>query len=218
MSLGHGAGIVRSGSVFYVDAANKKSYSGSGLAWNNLSGNLYNRTLSAGITYSSSNKGVLTFNGTSDKISGLTASNLSNPTATTITFWFNAPPTSGRCDLSWICSDGIIISSNNNLLYLYDGAAYKSTSVVLFDNTWKQLTRVDNGSGNTLDFYINGVLVYTTQSNIVYGAAANHFFARYDGLASFFPGNASVIQIYNRALTSIEVRQNFNALRGRYGI
>jgi len=31
-------------------------------------------------------------------------------------------------------------------------------------------------------------------------------------------GNIYSIKIYNRALTSAEIRQNFNALRGRFGI
>jgi hypothetical protein len=34
----------------------------------------------------------------------------------------------------------------------------------------------------------------------------------------FFNGNVGNVQIYNRALTQAEITQNFNALRGRYGI
>jgi len=32
------------------------------------------------------------------------------------------------------------------------------------------------------------------------------------------PGELSNIMIYNRALSNTEISQNFNALRGRYGI
>jgi hypothetical protein len=39
-----------------------------------------------------------------------------------------------------------------------------------------------------------------------------------DATARYFNGNISVAMLYNRALTSTEVTQNFNALRGRYGI
>jgi hypothetical protein len=35
---------------------------------------------------------------------------------------------------------------------------------------------------------------------------------------AFFNGNVGNVQIYNRALSATEVQQNFNALRGRYGI
>jgi hypothetical protein len=33
-----------------------------------------------------------------------------------------------------------------------------------------------------------------------------------------FQGNNSAVKIYDRALSAGEVRQNFNALRGRYGL
>jgi hypothetical protein len=36
--------------------------------------------------------------------------------------------------------------------------------------------------------------------------------------AAFISASYSGIQMYNRALTAQEVQQNFNALRGRYGI
>jgi hypothetical protein len=33
-----------------------------------------------------------------------------------------------------------------------------------------------------------------------------------------FDGSISVVQIYNTALSAAEIAQNFNALRGRYGV
>ena len=39
MGIGHGADIVRNGLVLHLDAANKKSYPGTGTAWNDLSSN-----------------------------------------------------------------------------------------------------------------------------------------------------------------------------------
>jgi hypothetical protein len=37
-------------------------------------------------------------------------------------------------------------------------------------------------------------------------------------LGAYYRGNISNFKIYNRALTAAEVQQNFNALRGRFGI
>lgn len=34
----------------------------------------------------------------------------------------------------------------------------------------------------------------------------------------YFPGNISAVQVYDRQLTDAEVKQNFNALRGRFEI
>jgi hypothetical protein len=64
MSAG-GASIVTSGLILYLDAGNTSSYPGSGTTWTDLSGNGSNGTLTNGPTFSSSNNGILTFNGTS---------------------------------------------------------------------------------------------------------------------------------------------------------
>jgi hypothetical protein len=39
-----------------------------------------------------------------------------------------------------------------------------------------------------------------------------------NGVTNYFNGYIGAWKIYNRALTSTEVTQNFNALRGRYGV
>jgi hypothetical protein len=41
---------------------------------------------------------------------------------------------------------------------------------------------------------------------------------RDDAYFQHFVGDVAIIQIYNRILTSIEIAQNFNALRTRFGI
>jgi hypothetical protein len=35
---------------------------------------------------------------------------------------------------------------------------------------------------------------------------------------AFFNGKVPMVRVYNRALTASEIQQNFNALRGRFGI
>ena len=53
MGIGHGADIVRNGLVLHLDAANKKSYPGTGTAWNDLSGNSNNGSLLNGTSFNS---------------------------------------------------------------------------------------------------------------------------------------------------------------------
>ena len=38
------------------------------------------------------------------------------------------------------------------------------------------------------------------------------------GGSGYFAGEIPIVKIYNRVLTAAEVEQNFNALRGRFGI
>ena len=59
MSLIHNANVVRDGLVLYLDAANPKSYPGSGTTWYDLSGNSKNGALTNGPTYNLLNNGVL---------------------------------------------------------------------------------------------------------------------------------------------------------------
>jgi hypothetical protein len=64
--------IVTDGLVMYLDAANTKSYPGSGTTWNDLSGNSNNGTLINGPTFNPN--GGIDFDGTDDYI------NFGNPT------------------------------------------------------------------------------------------------------------------------------------------
>ena len=67
MSLHHYPKIVTNGLVLCLDAANPSSYPGTGTTWNDLIGNT-NSTLVNGPTYSSSNAGIITFDGTNDYV------------------------------------------------------------------------------------------------------------------------------------------------------
>ena len=71
MSLGHGATIVRDGLVLYLDAANEKSYPGSGTTWYDLSGNGNDVTLINNPTYSTNNNGSFIFDGVDEYLSSV---------------------------------------------------------------------------------------------------------------------------------------------------
>lgn len=77
---------------------------------------------------------------------------------------------------------------------------------------------------STLKVYINGVdtpLTTTVRNNSSTVNLATGFnVGRLAASVSLYyaPGDVSVTNVYNRALSATEVVQNFNALRGRYGI
>jgi hypothetical protein len=50
------------------------------------------------------------------------------------------------------------------------------------------------------------------------GATINDGFPSNPSQRDWFTGNIANVQLYNRALTDNEILQNFNALRGRFGI
>jgi hypothetical protein len=63
-----GPNIVTDGLVLYLDAANQKSYPGTGTTWNDLSGNGNNGTLVNGPTFNSDNNGSIVFDGVDDYV------------------------------------------------------------------------------------------------------------------------------------------------------
>ena len=64
--------IITTGLVLNLDAGNTASYSGTGTTWTDLSGNGNNGTLTNGTSYSSTNGGVMVFDGVNDYVTGNT--------------------------------------------------------------------------------------------------------------------------------------------------
>jgi hypothetical protein len=79
-------------------------------------------------------------------------------------------------------------------------------------------------SGNSLLAYVNGQNSSRSLLNpfgnltSLRSGNANLFLCRRPGGAIYSSGVLPIFQIYNRALSATEIQQNFNALRGRYGI
>ena len=68
MSTRYNARIVSDKLMLHLDAANPKSYIGSGTSWVDISGKGNNGTLTNGPTFSSDNLGSFVFDGTNDHV------------------------------------------------------------------------------------------------------------------------------------------------------
>jgi hypothetical protein len=66
MAFNYSPKIVTDGLVLYLDAANPKSYPGTGTAWNDISRGGNNGTLVNGPTFDSTNGGSIVFDGVND--------------------------------------------------------------------------------------------------------------------------------------------------------
>jgi hypothetical protein len=119
----------------------------------------------------------------------------------------------------------------DNLVYFLIGRATGNYLIVnitnpLTVNTWVNICVTYNGTSlaSGVNMYLNGVLTGTTIGGDSLGTQTNIsnfptlIGKRNPSSQGFFNGNISNVQIYNRALSATEVSQNFNALRGRYGI
>jgi hypothetical protein len=220
MSLSHSPRIVTNGLTLYLDAANRKSYPGSGTAWNDLSGNGRNLTLFNGTAYNSA--GYFDFDGTDDYAqtsnNGLGTGSL---IPHTLEMWVNFDTmTSPRW---WLALIGQFNTGSHHWIgttttqFGAFSANCQRTPTLAAATNWMQI--VGTFDGTTLTYYVNNV-------NTGGSCAASGFnFTNTDfsiglrlGAEAYFDGKVAVSRIYNRALSALEVQQNFNALRGRFGI
>ena len=240
MGIAYNPLIVTDGLVLALDAANSKSYPGSGTTWTDLSGNGNNGTLVNGVGYDSGNLGSLSFDGGNDRT--LLPTNFfpfPSLTTFTISLWFKTSQTNGGtlfgqqntsnpssaggwAPVIYLLTDGRIriepfwTANINNAIY---------SSSALNDNNWHNIITTFNSGTNQL--YVDGV--YNTQqtgktltsftTTYYYIVGAGYAAVRSGiGPSYYFSGNISNFSFYNRALTASEIQQNFNALRGRFGI
>jgi hypothetical protein len=231
MSVVANPNIVSTGLVLCLDAANPRSYPGSGTAWYNTSGNENTGSLNNGITYNSSNLGSFILDGVDDYVlvgpvpfTGNATTSVSwgiwvYPQSTTgnIVSMSSANP-QGSWNMPPIAATGQQfrgkIWSNN---YLYSLTTYSL-------NTWYYVVLVFDYTTTGQYLYVNGVL-QASQTGITYSSSGtnNYLFLGQTNPGAdntgMFQGRISNFQVYgNKALSQEEILQNFNALRGRFGV
>jgi hypothetical protein len=224
MSAVNGPLIVNNGIVLQLDAANIKSYPGTGTVWTDLSDQANHGTIQSGVTYNS--RGYFDFNGTTGYV-GLA----NQPTG----FAYGAAPgticawaKTNTITVSWasIFSYGtpnyglsrfIIISGSTYYFGGYGGSGVTGDITVggVPLDTWVHVAQVYDGT--TLYVYINGVLISSAAKtwNTTVGIASVGRQTRGD---EFWNGSIAQVQVYNRGLTADEIFQNFSAHRSRYGV
>jgi len=212
--------IVTSGLVLCLDATNPKSYPGSGTAWNDLSGNGNNGTLTNGVGYNSSNLGSLVFDGVNDYIPIGTTGFPFGSSAGTLCIWCRTNTITGG--FTWSISYGSASSNQSRFLgingstYYFGGYGNDIVASGVPLNTWFNMVGVYDGANASM--YINGVLVSGPTAKSWNTVANNAQLGRQTNGSEYWNGNIANASIYNRALVAAEVQQNFNAYRGRFGI
>jgi hypothetical protein len=228
MATNYNPSIVTSGLVLHLDAANTKSYPGSGTTWSDLSGNGNASTLVNGPTYSSTNGGSIVFDGSNDYAS-FYAPSLSG--TATIEIWCKlAAGFSEKMVMGWNSYDvycpGGRLGYNTGNSDLYGISAATVTSLGCAGN-WKQYIfemRSDVSYTNN-KIYVNGEIQTLSQQLATEYAATRNFNSGNGRIASWIatigyemPMNCAVFRVYNTALTATQILQNYNALRGRFGL
>lgn len=228
--------IVTTGLLVHLDANNSSSYSGSGNTWVDIQGN--NDATIYGPTYSANNGGVFVFDGANDYIQIADSTDLRANTTNvrTVQTWVKIK--------SYVDADGIwgkqygapsydgyslAIKTNNILRLQMNGGAvnggYNSSNNAFTSNTWFLVTAVVRFGGNT-----NQSLVYVNDNTTPVVSANNAETSIPNINAPFIFGrdvqegtdyadiDVGALYVYDTALSTTQIAQNYNATKSRYGL
>ena len=189
-------------------------------------------------TFTSSNGGLLTYNGSSSTTVGSSA--ITGVSEFTVMVWFNSNSIANYrnpLDFNYtFYANGNVgprleIYTGGRLVWIFsgntsNGAVYTGAEVVasnLQANTWYCCV-ITRSSTSTINTYLNGV--YSQSSMIDSGSNGNAFVGSFNKITTgvgyanisqrYHSGYVSIILAYNRALTAAEVLQNYNATKGRF--
>jgi len=233
MATAGGPDIIEDGLVLALDAANTKSYPGSGTTWNDLSGNGYNGTLVNSPTFSTDGVGSFFFDQTNDRVDvekngaelGIADTAISGELIIKKDSGFPSNNLQGHIGFGG-SGEGLSIK-NTNPRYFLDGYNASDTRVTTdfhsttFANTYQYtwLILCFTFAGETLKTYTNGEYyttgtftggIQTIQDKDFNIATGFGYYRTY--------GNIASTKLYNRELSADEVYQNYNAQKSRFNL
>ena len=248
MALTHSPDISLDKLVFYLDASNVKSYPGSGNQWFDLSGNQNHYNMIGSVPLATdSNIKYFDFSGNNNSDatprsynaplgfstpSNMDGMGLDRVGSFTISYWFRHDGAGGQISLIANAggADGFRFGPSSNGYYWLMGLNYREgvfgTNTNSGDGNWHYVNGVfdraneyGRSGGASVHFYEDGVYKgdvgnfgsQLTMQGTGPGICRNPCCLR-------FAGDCAMITWHNKALTNDEIKNNFQALRGRFGI
>lgn len=219
-----GPNIVTTGLQLYIDAGQTSSYSGTGTAWNDISGNGNNGTLVNSPTFTSAgDASYFSFgSGASQRTS----------------FTYQTPVQTASTAFTWNIWTYPVANQDGYVLMGYRGTTplqfYKLTTqkfemypAEIFQsftlNVWQNICVVYDGTQAgtaNMKMYVNGTQVGLRDADQPdLSPSVMPFYVGGDPSAGeYATARISQVLVYNRALSTIEITQNYNAVRSRYGL
>jgi len=222
MGLAHSPRIVTNGLVLCLDAGNTKSYPGSGTTWTDISRRGNNGTLTNGPTFSSANKGSIVFDGVNDRVDipNTVDTRFSHTSSWTFSIFFKVIKLGSYPRIFSLGQDvnyglGMWTESGQNIYVKHNN----TQQIVCPANygTIKNVTLVYPGSGSMLGYENAGSPVTLIALTGTDTTTPLKFAVDLNNVSTHNMNMYCAIK-YNRALSAAEIAQNFNALRGRFGI
>ena len=220
--------IVTDGLVLNLDAGFVGSYPTINTTWYDLSGNTNNGTLTNGPTFNSANSGSIVFDGVDDKVICPNNNNINFNASQSFTtccwayltansgyevfmakhvggtgyipnlLWYGSTP-----ELRWWVNNEVNVTYTSNKTYL---------------NQWRFICMSIERPSNIGYIFEDGILVASGSISSSSPANSGQLQIGNDDFNSALSGRISIVQIYNRLLSSSEILQNYNAQKGRFGL
>lgn len=238
MAYSYGPTIVKDGLVLALDAANPKSYAGSGTVWSDLTGNGRAGSLVNGPTFNAANGGGIVFDGSNDF--GYVSSTFPSYTNFTVSFWIKINTTALHRGIFCIknSADNADYTNGNYAIHTLTGGYFGFEANELFaGNTSKNNTVINNiishctvvcNQTNLLTtYYLNGVAdgtqamtatVTFSDHNLLFLGCRQYNTTGLVNVQNQLTGTVYSYNFYNRALSASEVLQNYTATKGRFGL
>jgi len=223
MSYYNGPTVVTDGLVLFVDVKNPKSCPASNTVLNDLAGNS-TFTLS-NITYNA--EGNFSFNASTSTIISPENSALNTQTPTVEVwvktnntnqngFWFEKGQVNTQYSLF---QEGTVIQWRMNI----GGVTNLSTTTATYMSTSQWAQVVGTYTSGTRRLYINGMLVNSDgQTGTIATNTNGSSIGVYGGFNGsrgyYYNGSLAICKVYNRALSPVEVLQNYTAIKTRFGL
>lgn len=224
--LPSGPEIVTDGLVLYLDAGNPESYPGTGNTWFDLSTSNVNATLFNGPIFDSQNFGSLDFDGSNDYAS-LNASSFNFSSEQTIMIGLKPEEADSNRRNPYnqaYGGYGTITHETNGTFNYYHGTSGTNSSPYQGTNSSFTVNQNEisiisvSRSPSIVKWYKNSSMV-SSQANS-YPTANNsvNTILIADGYTNNYLGKIYFVLLYNKSLSDLEIQQNFNFFKDRFGL
>ncbi len=231
MGLGHSPSIVTSGLLVCLDAANIKSYPGSGNYWWDVSNtkmgfDIYGSpsltTLGGATTWRLASDGQY-FQANGVSVSSIfNGSNLTLEAViypqTDITVGDRATIIQSSAGFGFYCSLNKSNRKLSNYWYSKSPEGYFESGAAISNNTWNHVVSVWNSADGKIYQYLNNVKTSDNTSGTSGNINSTQIIIGRESSSRQFSGGIALVRMYNIALSDSQITQNFNATRGRFGL
>ena len=222
--------MIQDGLVLSLDASDRNSYVSGSATWRDLSGNNNSGSLVNGPTFNNNNGGGIVFSSANGQYINLGP--ILNYTSGNFTFsyWvnFNTLTTNSGGQGPIVLYKGNFnsngyydqIGANGGIAFVTNqsGAVQvSSTDGIITTGSWHNIAYARNGA--SVRIYVNGIDRTTTAATHINPASSGNNFTLATYNTSIYGNfNLSNFLNYNRALSALEILQNYNAQRSRFNL